>query len=103
MTKKQVRVNDILREQRHATRSELNDLYLQIVCENTCIDVVELMSEEEIKRLLSIRLLEFWIIGCHHNQAFVVQKTAQLTGLNRRTLYNYINIYGIRPKESKIK
>lgn len=98
---KQVRVNKILSQNRSATRSELNALYLQIVCETTCTDVVELMSEEELKRLLCIRLMEFWIIGCHHNQSFVIQKTAQLTGVTRRTLYRYINTYGIRPKEKE--
>lgn len=97
-TTKHVRVNDILSKNRSATRSELNALYLQIVCETTCTDVIELMSEDELKRLLCIRLMEFWIIGCHHNQSFVIQKTTQLTGVSRRTLYRYINQHGIRPK-----
>lgn len=96
--KKPVRVNDILAENRTATRLELNDLYLQVVCETTCTDVVELMSEQELKRLLCIRLLEFWIIGHHHNKAFVIQKTMQLTGVGRRTLYDYIKRYNIEPK-----
>jgi hypothetical protein len=97
--KKRVRVNDILSQNRTATREELNDLYLQIVCETTCTDVVELMSEQELKRLLCIKLLEYWIIGCHHGQSFVIQKTMQLIGVSRRTLYTYVEKYSIYPKQ----
>jgi DNA-binding NtrC family response regulator len=97
---KQVRINDILAQNRTATRDELNNLYFQVVCEATCSDVVEIMSDEEIKRLVAIRLLEFWIIGCQHNTGFVIKKTVQLIGLNRATLYNYIKEYGIKSRKN---
>lgn len=93
---KQVSINKILNERRSATREELNNLYLQAVCETTCKDVIELMSEQEIKRLLSIRIMEFWIIQCGHSQSYVIQKVRQLLGINRMTLYNYIRIYSIK-------
>ena len=92
---KQVTVNAILRENRSATRDELEQLYLQAVCETTCIDVVKLMSLVELKRLISIRLMEFWIMQCNHNTGFVVNKTAQLVGIEKRTLYNYLKQNGI--------
>lgn len=96
--KKSVTVNGILRENRCATREEMNDLYLQIVCGTTCMDVIELMSEQELKRLLSIRLLEFWILGNGHRQSYAIQVVSTLLNITKRALYKYIKNHGIYPK-----
>jgi hypothetical protein len=96
MTEKQVEINAILRENRSATRQELNELYLQAVCQTTCKNIVELMSIVELKRLLCICLMEFWILDRQYTQSYVVLITSRLVGVHRTYLYRLIKEYGIQ-------
>ena len=85
-------INQILKENRLATREELNDLFLQYVCAATCPDIVILLSDTEIKRLISLKLLRYWIFDCERQRSFSIKIAGKITGLKKSTLYKYTQI-----------
>lgn len=85
----QVKINDILKQNRVATREELNSLFFQAVCPDTCPAVVRILTDREIKRLVSIKLLEYWILDCERDRGFAIKIVGQLTGLRKTALYEF--------------
>ena len=84
-----VNINDISRDGRCATREELNTLFLQYVCGTTCIRVVKLLDEGEIKRLLALHLFDLNVIQYNHNRGLVMNKLMIVLCVSKTTMYRW--------------
>jgi hypothetical protein len=90
-----IQVFTINNRDRAATRDELNGLFLKVVCPSTCPNVVEIMTEKELRRLVAIGLLQYFIVTCRKTKSMAVLQVGIITRLNRSTLYEYTQIFNL--------
>jgi hypothetical protein len=84
-----VDINQIVSENRRATRLELNDLFRQHVCEVMCPRVIKLMDEWEVKRLLALHLFDMNIVRHAKNRPLLLKHMGIALGVSKSTLYEW--------------
>lgn len=84
-----VNLNEIAAQERQATRDELNSLFKQFVCETTCIRVVKLMDEAELKRLLALHLFDLNVVQYNRNRGLIMCQLRLVLGVSKTTMYRW--------------
>lgn len=82
-------LNEIAAEGRAATRDELNSLFKQFVCETTCIRVIKLMDEQELKRLLALHLFDLNVVQYNRNRGLIMCQLRLVLGVSTTTMYRW--------------
>jgi|SRR5690606_29981116 len=84
-----VNLNEIVAEGRSATRHEMNMLFKDYVCETTCIRVIKMMSDDELKRILAFHLFDYHVLQLRKNRKLVVKHLIISLGVSQATMYRW--------------
>ena len=84
-----VTLNDIVKDDRPATRQELNLFFKQYVCETTCARVISLMEEKELKRLLALHLFDLHVLQYQKNRGLVMKQMELVLNVSKTTMYRW--------------
>ena len=84
-----VKINDIVAENRAATREELHTLFQDYVCEGMCIRVLKTMKQKEVKRLLALHLFDLHVVQYNRNRGIVMQQLRLVLGVSRTEMYRW--------------
>ena len=84
-----VNLNEIIRDGRSATRQEKNMLFMDYVCETTCIRVIKLMSEHEINRILALHLFDYHVLQLNRDRGLMIRHIGSALGVTKSTMYRW--------------
>jgi hypothetical protein len=84
-----VDLNEIIREGRSATRHEMNLLFKDYVCQTTCIRVVKMMDERELKRILAVHLLDYHVAQIGMERKVMVHYIGVALHISKSTIYRW--------------
>lgn len=84
-----VNLNIIIQEGREATRQEKNLLFMDYVCETTCIRVIKLMSEHEINRILALHLFDYHVMQLNRDRGLMIRHIGLALGVSRTAMYRW--------------
>ena len=88
-TMARVNLNDIIREGRAATRLEKNLLFMDYVCETSCIRVIKLLSEQEINRILALHLFDLHVLQLNRDRGLMIRHIGSALGVSKPTMYRW--------------
>lgn len=84
-----VNLNEIVAQQRQATREEKNILFRDWVCETTCPRVIRLLSEAELNRILALHLYDYHVLQLNRNRCMTLKSIGLALGVTKSTLYRW--------------